>query len=69
MLQHFQFKPLFTNKQLPGWKIQFYYDKQKYECLYLQNGTIEWSSHEPPAQNQKDIKGQIHELMLFHVYE
>lgn len=69
MLQHFQYKPLYENKQLPGWKVQFYYQKQRYECVYHQDGKIEWSSSEPPVQMQEKIKIQIHEFMLFHVYE
>lgn len=69
MLQHFQFKPLYNTSQLPGWTIHFYFEKQRYDGVYHQDGKIEWTHSKPPAQDLDKIKSQIHELMLFHVYE
>ncbi|WP_282173819.1 YheE family protein [Cytobacillus firmus] len=68
MLTHFQFKPLYENKQLPGWTFSFYFKKQKVTGIYHPDGKIEWISGDPAGQ-EEDLKSQIHELMLFHVYE
>lgn len=67
MLQHFQFKSMYENKQLPGWYIAFYYKSQKYSGEYLPDGTINWNETAPP--NEDSVKKIVHELMLFHVYE
>ncbi|MBY0123101.1 YheE family protein [Bacillus sp. S/N-304-OC-R1] len=69
MLTHFQYKPLYENKQLPGWKISFYYNKQKFNGIYHQNGKIEWTSTAPYREDEMMLMEQIHELMLFHVYD
>jgi hypothetical protein len=69
MIQHFQFKSMYENKKLPGWTFSFYYDRKRYEGSYHKNGTIEWKDTAPPASDEEVIKKQIHELMLFHVYE
>ncbi|MBT2691113.1 YheE family protein [Bacillus sp. ISL-47] len=68
MLTHFQFKPLYENKQLPGWTFSFYFQKQKIAGIYHPDGKIEWTSGKPGSQAE-DLKSQIHELMLFHVYD
>ena len=69
MIQHFQYKHMFTNKQLPGWTFSFYYKGLKYEGNYHKEGNIEWTSHTPPEDEEELLKKQLHELMLFHVYE
>ncbi|MCP3741630.1 YheE family protein [Rossellomorea sp. BNER] len=69
MISHFQFKNMYNNKQLPGWVFSFYFKGIKYEGNYHKNGEIEWIGQSPGEENQEFIKKQIHELMLFHVYE
>ncbi|WP_066295085.1 YheE family protein [Bacillus sp. FJAT-29937] len=69
MLTHFQYKPLYENKQLPGWKFSFYFNKQKFNGIYHQNGKIEWTSNTPNGEDEIKLMEQIHELMLFHVYD
>ncbi|WP_210364685.1 YheE family protein [Bacillus sp. REN3] len=69
MITHFQFKPLFANKEMPGWRFSFYHNKLKYTGMYHRNGDIEWTSNKPPEQYEEALKTQIHELMLFHVYD
>jgi hypothetical protein len=69
LIQHFQYKSMYENKQLPGWTFSFYYSGLKYEGNYHKNGSIEWTNHVPPADKEEDLKKQLHELMLFHVYE
>ncbi|MGN4127360.1 YheE family protein [Lysinibacillus sphaericus] len=67
MIQHFSFKPLFENTQLPGWTISFFYQRERYVTEYLKDGEIRWVGPIPP--NEDDVKKMIHELMLFHVYD
>ncbi|MBN6887674.1 uncharacterized protein DUF5342 [Cytobacillus horneckiae] len=69
MLTHFQYSSLYENKQLPGWKFSFYFAKQKYAGYYHQDGSIEWTSEKPEARDEEELKGRIHELMLYHVYD
>jgi hypothetical protein len=69
MLTHFQYKPLFENKNIPGWNFSFYYKKQRYSGIYQQSGKIEWTSNKPEQDDIDKVTSQIHELMLFHVYE
>ncbi|WP_318505380.1 YheE family protein [Bacillus sp. T3] len=69
MITHFQFKPLYQNSQLPGWKFSFYFQKQQFSGIYHQSGTIEWSSVQPDKNYKEQLEKHIHELMLFHVYE
>jgi hypothetical protein len=67
VIQHFQFKNMYKNKKLPGWVFSFYFEGTKYNGNYHKNGDIEWDKLVPPKEDT--IKKQIHELMLFHVYE
>ncbi len=69
MITHFQFKSLFENNDMPGWHFSFYYKKQKYTGKYHQNGDIQWTSEKPSDEYVDQLKEQIHELMLFHVYD
>ncbi|MCM3586040.1 YheE family protein [Mesobacillus maritimus] len=69
MFTHFQIKPLYENTDIPGWRFSFYYLKQKYSGIYHQNGQIEWKDIQPTDEQQQKLESQIHELMLFHVYD
>jgi len=67
MIQHFSFKPLYENQQLPGWTISFFYKQNRYEGIYEKDGAIQWNNETPP--NEEQVKKMVHELMLFHVYD
>ncbi|MET1014006.1 MAG: YheE family protein [Paenisporosarcina sp.] len=67
MLQHFSFKPMFENKQLPGWTFSFFYKQSRYNGEYQPDGKIHWMGSIPPDEDT--VKKMIHELMLFHVYD
>jgi hypothetical protein len=69
MISHFQFKSIYKHEQLPGWTFSFYFQKQKLTGIYHHNGSIEWTSTVPNQESEASLKEQIHELMLFHVYE
>ncbi|MFP7209820.1 YheE family protein [Bacillus safensis] len=69
MISHFQWKPLFKKAQLPGWKISFFHNGTHYEGIYHKTGDIEWGSQLPPHEVEPTLKEEIHELMLFHVYD
>jgi len=68
MLQHFSFKPMFENKQLPGWTFSFFYKQARYSGEYQPDGSITWTSGSTPP-DEETVKKMIHELMLFHVYD
>ena len=67
MLQHFSFKSLYANEQLPGWSVSFFYKHIRYSAEYEPDGTINWIGETPP--DEEAVKKMIHELMLFHVYD
>lgn len=67
MITHFRFKPLFENTQLPGWAISFYYKQNYYTGEYKKDGSIKWIGDAP--DDLLIVEKQIHEYMLFHVYE
>lgn len=69
MITHFQYKSIYQHEQLPGWTFSFYFQKQKFSGVYHQNGSIEWTSNCPKHEDETLLKEQIHELMLFHVYD
>lgn len=69
MISHFQVKPLYEDRTLPGWRISFYYEKQAFQAIYHKDGRIEWSNAKPAPEAETQLAGMIHELMLFHVYE
>ncbi|WP_203289660.1 YheE family protein [Metabacillus sp. cB07] len=69
MITHFQWKPLFKQANLPGWRVSFYFKGNRYDALYHKNGEIEWEKASPAAEDEEAIRSQIHELMLFHVYD
>lgn len=67
LLQHFSYKRLFENNQLPGWSISFFYKQTRYTGEYEADGTIKWIGDVPT--DEETVKKMIHELMLFHVYD
>lgn len=69
MITHFQYKPLFKQANLPGWRFSFYFRGGHYDGIYHKNGQIEWGSKKPLKEEETDLLSHIHELMLFHVYE
>ncbi|MFP3919487.1 YheE family protein [Lysinibacillus telephonicus] len=69
MIQHFSFKPLYENTQLPGWAISFYYKQQYYNAEYKKDGGIKWLGITPDANEKEAVEKMVHELMLFHVYD
>jgi hypothetical protein len=69
LITHFQYKPLIKQVNLPGWRISFYFRGNHYDGIYHKNGQIEWGMMTPPKEEITAIQSQIHELMLFHVYE
>ena len=69
MITHFQYSSLYNNSQMPGWRISFYFKKQKFNGIYHPDGKIEWTSEAPSSEEEQLLVKQIHELMLFHVYD
>ena len=69
MIQHFKFRSLYENSQLPGWAISFFYKQQRYNAEYLKDGTVKYIGNAPANEDLQKINKAIHELMLFHVYD
>lgn len=69
MIQHFSFKPLYENTQLPGWALSFFYKQDRYSAEYKKDGTITYIGPQPPQEHLVELEKMIHELMLFHVYD
>ncbi|MEO4054589.1 YheE family protein [Solibacillus sp. CAU 1738] len=69
MIQHFSFKPLYENTQLPGWALSFFYKQKRYEAEYKKDGGIKFIGGAPASEDIANVEKMIHELMLFHVYE
>ncbi|MCY9069899.1 YheE family protein [Bacillus inaquosorum] len=69
MISHFSWKPLFQKEKLPGWRISFYYKGTHYEGIYHKSGEIEWGNFFPARADEPALKNEIHELMLFHIYD
>ena len=69
MIQHFSFKPLYENTQLPGWSLSFFYKQQRFNAEYKKDGTITYIGEQPAFDQLETVNKMIHELMLFHVYD
>ena len=69
MIQHFTFKPLYENTQLPGWALTFLHKQVRYQAEYKKDGSISFIGNAPHVDDLPDIEKAIHQLMLFHVYD
>ena len=70
MISHFQLKPFYKSSQLPGWHLSFYFKGHSIKATYHKDGKIEFEESASFTQEEKElVEKQIHELMLFHVYE
>lgn len=68
MILHFQFQSMFSNQQLPGWTFSFYFQQTKMTGLYQADGQIHWTSN-VPDNVKTELEKQVHDLMIFHVYD
>ncbi|MBS4210713.1 DUF5342 family protein [Bacillus sp. FJAT-50079] len=69
MLTHFQIQSLYEDQRLPGWLFSFYFQQAKHQGIYLPNGTIKWSTKQIEPEQIGQIEKQIHDLMIFHIYD
>ncbi|MCA0989215.1 DUF5342 family protein [Guptibacillus algicola] len=69
MLSHFQYKQIGPKVRKPKWEVSFFYQGAYYRSLYLHNGEFDWFEPSPKEEDKSKLQSQIHELMLFHVYE
>ncbi|WLR51453.1 DUF5342 family protein [Bacillus tianshenii] len=67
MISHFQYKE--RSKGLAGWSFSFFYQGTRYSGIYHRDGRIEWHQPAPGEKDIEKLRSQLHELMLFHVYE
>ncbi|CAM4063471.1 DUF5342 family protein [Lederbergia lenta] len=68
-MQHFQVQSLYADKRLPGWTFSFYLNQHKYTGIYHSNGNIEWTINQPDDEHINKIQTQIHDLMIYHIYD
>ncbi|WP_269775476.1 YheE family protein [Bacillus siamensis] len=68
LISHFSWKPLFKKEKLPGWRISFYWQGTHYEGIYHKSGDIEWG-HTHPGKEEPALVKELHELMLYHIYD
>ncbi|MBU8905424.1 YheE family protein [Desertibacillus haloalkaliphilus] len=69
MISHFQWKEIRNNLVRREWEFSFFYAGTYFQGRYHKDGTIEWPTASPNADVIKTIEMQIHDLMLYHVYE
>ncbi|HBZ10096.1 MAG TPA: hypothetical protein DEO65_09500 [Bacillus bacterium] len=69
MLQHFQYQPLYRDERIPGWTFSFYFSGIRMNGIYQQDGKIEWTSGKPDREIENILEKQVHDLMIFHVYD
>ncbi|WP_274308082.1 YheE family protein [Solibacillus daqui] len=69
MIQHFSYKPLFENSQIPGWSISFFFKNERFAADYYKDGSIRFIGNAPQQDELANVEKMVHELMLFHVYE
>lgn len=67
MIQHFTFERLYAG-EMPGWRLSFYYNREKMTALYHGDGEIEIVQPQSFIITEQ-LKKDIHELMVFHVYD
>ncbi len=70
MFSHFQFKEIATNSRWKkAYEFSFFHQGAHYRGYYHPNGKIDWYEPKPPSEWKDKFQSQVHELMLFHVYE
>lgn len=70
MFQHFTFQPFLSAKsRRKNYQFSFFYQNVHYHGIYHYNGKIEWNDPMPIEESRSSLEEQVHELMLFHVYD
>ncbi|UOE95467.1 MULTISPECIES: YheE family protein [Bacillaceae] len=69
MLSHFQWKELRNNLVRQEWEISFFFEGTYYRGTYFKDGSIEWHTLPKTDDDRRKLELQVHDLMLYHVYE
>jgi len=70
LISHFQLKEIDTGKRfLKAYEFSFFFQGGHFRGYYHPNGKIDWYDPAPPDEAIQRLQSQVHELMLFHVYE
>ncbi|ARK29150.1 YheE family protein [Halalkalibacter krulwichiae] len=69
MLSHFQWKELRNNLVRREWAFSFFFDGNYITGIYHKNGEIDWGEANLTSNQKEILEPQIHDLMLYHVYE
>ncbi|WEG12056.1 DUF5342 family protein [Pullulanibacillus sp. KACC 23026] len=69
MFTHFTYQPFIASEsRRREYQFSFYYKGTYFQGIYHFDGSIDWQN-EPDEADKKALISQIHELMLYHVYE
>ncbi|SDH55413.1 hypothetical protein SAMN05192534_10743 [Alteribacillus persepolensis] len=69
MISHFQWRERKNNWLNKEWYISFYFRGVHYKAIYYKDGSIQWQTQKPPSDAQEVITEQIHDLVLYHIFE
>ncbi|WP_017728707.1 YheE family protein [Halalkalibacterium ligniniphilum] len=69
MISHFQWKERRNNLVRREWTFSFFHAGTYYTGIYFKDGSITWNQPDPATEQQPLFESQIHDLMLYHVYE
>nr|WP_246031882.1 DUF5342 family protein [Salibacterium salarium] len=69
LLTHFQWKERKNNIINKEWSFSFFFQGTYYRGSYFKDGTITWSDNHPPESQLNNIENQVHDLILFHIFE
>ncbi|MFD2625553.1 DUF5342 family protein [Salibacterium salarium] len=69
LFTHFQWQERKNNLINKEWSFSFLLQGAYYQGIYYKDGTIIWSGKQPPEEHLSSIETQVHDLILFHVFE
>ncbi|MFB4163721.1 DUF5342 family protein [Alteribacillus sp. JSM 102045] len=69
MITHFQWSERKNNWLRKEWKFSFFFKGNYFNGIYFKDGTIEWAGNTPPSNDLKNIEAQVHDLVLYHIFE
>ncbi|WP_096201502.1 DUF5342 family protein [Bacillus sp. FJAT-45350] len=69
MISHFNWKERDATLIKKEIQFSFFFKGEYYQGMYYSDGTITWTERQPDGQAKENLEMQIHDLILYHVYE
>lgn len=69
MITHFQWYEKKNNWLRKEWAFSFYFKGSYYHGVYFKDGSIKWEGEQPPSNELENITTQVHDLVLYHIFE